>query len=153
MGPNHQKSGLWTAGRLANLKLPPMTERADRSRRFRAFPGQLDAELQLRGHSSQGDDFVRILTKLASDVERFDSMVVHHREVLVQITEAISASDDDELNRRSERISIEAAEMVTSARQALEQLRRLGEATRPPALTVRNRARGMAEGRRRLSGG
>jgi hypothetical protein len=150
MGTNHEKSGLSPASEQANLKLPHM-DRGDRDRRFRTFSGQLDnlgPELQLRGHASQGDDFVRILTKLTSDVERFDSMVVHHREVLEQLAEAISARDDDELSRRSERITIEAADMVATARQALEELRRLGEATKPPALTVRNRARGMAKDRR-----
>jgi hypothetical protein len=133
-----------------------MTEKAESGRRHRPFPGDLDKfgqELQVaraRASEDAGSDLVRILTKLTSDVERFDSMVVLHRKVLEQRSGPVGAFDDDELNRRSQRISLEAADMVTSARQALEQLRRLGEPTKP--LTVpsshRNRASGLAKDRR-----
>jgi hypothetical protein len=96
-----------------------------------------------------GDDLEQILAKLTSDVERFDSMVVLHRKVLEERAGAGSTRDDAELSRRSERISLEAAHMVTYARQALEQLRRLGEPARPLSLngSHRNRARGLTRDR------
>jgi hypothetical protein len=133
-----------------------MRETADRGRRDWAFSGGLDNlgdQLQLRTrHASQdaGSDLVRILTELTSVVERFDSMVVLQREVLERRAGTIGAGDDAELNRRLERISLEAEEMVTCARGALEQLRRLGEQTEPltrPA-SHRNLGRGLARDRR-----
>jgi hypothetical protein len=66
-----------------------------------------------------GDDLVRILMKLTSDVERFDSMVVHQRKM---------ARDSEQSSlRAAERLNLEAAEMVACARDALAQLRRVSE--------------------------
>ena len=73
-----------------------------------------------------GDDLVRILMKLTSDVERFDSMVVLQRKML-QESSAQADSDDERLSRQSERLRLEAAEIVADAHQALDQLRRLSQ--------------------------
>src|SRR6266851_2273078 len=62
-----------------------------------------------------GDDLVRILMKLTSDVERFDSMVVHQRK-MARHSEQLSL-------QAAERLNLEAAEMVACARDALAQLR------------------------------
>ncbi len=133
-----------------------MTGKAADSRRCRPFLDELDylgQDLQLaRGWhvlEDADDDLVRILMKLTSDVERFDSMVMLQRKMLEQRAAHIGAFDDDQLNRQSERISLEAAEMVTCARQALKQLRRLAEPTKPLPLHTfsRDRARGLAKDR------
>jgi hypothetical protein len=135
-----------------------MRENADRGRRDWAFSRGLDNlgdQLQLRTrYASQdaGSDLVQILTELTSVVERFDSMVMLQREVLERRTGTIGGGDDAELNRRLERISLEAEEMVTCARGALEQLRWLGEQTKPltrPA-SHRNLGRGLARDRRQV---
>lgn len=110
-----------------------MTKKADQSRLHRPYPEELDSlgqDLQVAKsrHVDQrsGDDLARILAKLISDVERFDSMVVIQRKKIEQRASPLGAVDDDQLGRQSERMSLEAAEMVTCARHALEQLRRLG---------------------------
>jgi len=77
--------------------------------------------------SSAGDDFVRILMTLTSDVEWFDSLVVLQRTTLQEASASPDAVDHDRLSRHSERLSLEAAEMVAHARHALDQLRRLSE--------------------------
>jgi hypothetical protein len=66
-----------------------------------------------------GDELVRILMKLTSDVERFDSMVVHQRKI-ARRSEKLSLEV-------AERLSLEAAEMVVCAREALAQLRGVSE--------------------------
>jgi hypothetical protein len=71
------------------------------------------------------DDMVRILSKLIKDVERFDATVVLQRTLLEQGGAPAGMVDDEQLNSELERLNLEAAEMVTSVRQALEQLRRL----------------------------
>jgi hypothetical protein len=65
--------------------------------------------------------------QLTSDVERFDSLVVLQRKLLQDRATQSDAVDDDQLSKHSERLSIEAAEIVASARQALQQLRQLRE--------------------------
>jgi len=77
--------------------------------------------------SSAGDDFVRILMTLTSDVEWFDSLVVLQRTTLQEAGASPDAVDHDRLSRHSERLSLEAAEMVAHAHHALDQLRRLSE--------------------------
>lgn len=79
-----------------------------------------------------GQDPVRILIKLVSDVERFDALVGAQGRVLQQRPAIADALDDESLNRHLERLSVEAAEMVTCAHGALKQLRLL--ATTPPSL-------------------
>ena len=66
--------------------------------------------------SSAGDDFVRILMTLTSDVEWFDSLVVLQRTTLQDAGASPDAVDHDRLSRHSERLSLEAAEMVAHAR-------------------------------------
>jgi hypothetical protein len=73
------------------------------------------------------DEIVRTLMQLTSDVERFDSLVVLQRKLLQDRATQSAAVDDDQLSKHSERLSIEAAEIVASARQALHQLRQLRE--------------------------
>jgi hypothetical protein len=75
-----------------------------------------------------GGDLVLILMKLTTDVERFDSMVAHQRELLQQG----DAYDNDRLDVQWERLRFEAAELVSCARQALERLERLSELASPP---------------------
>jgi hypothetical protein len=122
-----------------------MSERADRNRHDWAFSNGSDNVRARPVSDDARSDLVRILIKLTSEVQRFDSMVVLHREVLERRPRTIGAGDDAELNRRLQRISLEAAEMVTCARGALEQLRRLGEPTTPLARQAshRNGARGL----------
>jgi hypothetical protein len=73
------------------------------------------------------DEIVRTLMQLTSDVERFDSLVVLQRKLLQDRATQSDPVDDDQLSKHSERLSIEAAEIVASARQALHQLRQLRE--------------------------
>lgn len=77
------------------------------------------------------DDLVRILGTLVCDLERFDSMVMHEREMFEQCRTRAGATEDDPLNRLSRRISLGAAEMMSCARHAQEELRRLAEPTTP----------------------
>jgi len=77
------------------------------------------------------DDLVRILATLVSDLERFDSMVTHERDIFEERSARPGATEDDRLNRLSTRISLGAAEMISCARHAQEELRRLAEPTSP----------------------
>jgi hypothetical protein len=93
-----------------------------------AFSGRLDdfgQQLQMRRvpEADESTDLVRILTELTQAAEGFDSMVGIYRKALEQQARPI----DD----WSEQITLRAADMATFARQALEQLRRLGEPTTP----------------------
>jgi hypothetical protein len=78
-----------------------------------------------------GDDLVRIVTKLTSDLERFDALLILHRKMLEQRSAGQSGLGDTQLTRQSERLSQEAANMVVSIQQALEQLRELSQASKP----------------------
>jgi hypothetical protein len=95
-------------------------------------PGQ-DLELTRSRHGLRdaGEDLARILIKLTREVERFDSMVALQRNLLEQDGVDTRASDKDRLDGQWERLSLEAAEMVTCSRQALERLRRLSEVAGP----------------------
>jgi phage shock protein A len=79
-------------------------------------------------------DLVRILAKLTEEVERFDTTVLSHRKTLERIAGHLNDLDHDQVNRQAERISVEAAQMVAHARQALDQLHRLAEPSEPFAL-------------------
>ncbi len=68
---------------------------------------------------------VRIVVKLAADVERFDSVLLEHRQLLDQTVTPLKDPWND-AGRRSEFMSAQAGEMVVSARQALDKLRHLG---------------------------
>ncbi len=78
-----------------------------------------------------GDDLVRIVTKLTTDLERFDALLVLHRKMLEHRGAGQTGRPDRQLTRQSERLSKEAAEMAVSVRQALEQLRELAQVTTP----------------------
>lgn len=90
-----------------------------------------------------GDDLIRILTKLTRDVERFDSVVLRQRRMLEHLAGHLGDLDTDQLHLHSERISLEAEEMVACARQALERLNRLAE----PSAPVRRNGSGRAHRR------
>lgn len=109
------------------------------------------AESHSLGPGVAGDDLVRILTKLTHDVERFDSVVLRQREMLEHLAGHLNDLDPGLLHQHSERISLEAAEMVACARQALEQLSQLAEpaASRSRQDTARGRSRRMSRDRRR----
>ena len=97
-----------------------MTSRAVGDRRYR--PDQA------------GDDLVRILTNLTRDVERFDSVILRQRRLLEDLAGHVNDLDTNELQIHSERIRLEAAEMVACAREALDRLSRLAESTAPHRL-------------------
>jgi|HubBroStandDraft_6_1064221.scaffolds.fasta_scaffold312753_2 phage shock protein A len=92
-----------------------------------------------------GHDLVRILTKLTRDVERFDSVVLRQRRLLEHLAGHVSDLDTSQLHLHSERISLEAAEMVACARQALEQLSVLAEPTPSFSLSEALRVRPRRE--------
>ena len=101
-----------------------MTEKVDS--RHRPALASVEHSRFTQSIEDAGDDLVRILMKLTSDVERFDSMVVLQRKML-QERSAQAHSDDERLSRQSERLRLEAAEIVADAHQALDQLRRLSQ--------------------------
>lgn len=103
-----------------------MTEKVG-SRRLRPVLDTQELARSARTAGHPGEDLVGILMKLTSDVERFDSMVVLQRKMLEERAAHSDALDDDGLARQSERLQLEAAEIVADARQALDQLRRLSE--------------------------
>jgi hypothetical protein len=95
-------------------------------------------------------DLVRILARLTDEVERFDSVVLSHRKMLEHLARHPGDLDNGQFNRQAERISVEAAQMVASARQALAQLNRLAEPAEPIAFQAvqRSRPRGVPKHRR-----
>ena len=86
-----------------------------------------------------GSDLVRILTRLTDDVQRFDSIVLGQREMLEHLAGHLDDLDSAQFNRQAELISADAAEVVACARQALEELSRLGEPVEPRALQTAHR--------------
>jgi hypothetical protein len=76
-------------------------------------------------------DLARILINLTKDVERFDSLIAVQRKLLEQDGVDGPAFGNDKLDAQWERLSLEVAEMVSCARQALERLRQLWEVTAP----------------------
>lgn len=114
------------------------TEKAN-VERLRPFPsnwGGLEANqgatTWLHDGEDSGQDLVRILVKLVSDVERFDALVGAQGRVLQQRPAIADSLDDASLNRDLGRLSLEAAEMVTSARRALKQLSQLATTRSSP---------------------
>ena len=108
------------------------------TRRRRPLPDDRDnLRLQVardwRLHQDVGDDLARILANLTRDVERFDSMVVLQRKLLEQLECDPGLLDHAQLDREAETMRLEAAEMASRARQALEQLSRLAEPKQGPA--------------------
>ena len=94
-----------------------------------------------------GTDLVRIVTRLTEEVQRFDSMVLRQRKLVEHLAGHLNDLESDQLNRQSERISAEAAEVAACARQALDELSRIGE---PRALQTAHggRPRGLPRHRR-----
>lgn len=99
------------------------------------------AYVPIRRHENAADDLVRILSKLTIDVERFDSVVLRQRKMIEHVAGHLGELDHDLLHRHSERISLEAAEMVACARQALEELNRLAAPTSSPVPPPSHRSR------------
>ncbi len=97
-----------------------------------------------------GADLVRIVTRLTDEVQRFDSMVLRQRKLLEHLAGHLNDLDDDQLNRQAERISVEAAQVVACARQALDELSRIAEPGEPRALQSAHggRPRGLSKHRR-----
>ena len=69
-----------------------------------------------------GGELVRIVSRLTHDIERFDSMIRDQRHLLQQYGGELGAFDDKLIRRQSRRISARAAEIVTRAHGALEEL-------------------------------
>lgn len=74
---------------------------------------------------SEGDEAVRILTELAGDFERFDSLIHEQRCILEQRAGRLRRSGD--IDRESERFRRAATEMAMRTQKALEQLSRLAK--------------------------
>jgi hypothetical protein len=87
-----------------------------------------DNQVQLRLGES-GDKAVRILTELTSEFERFDSMIDDQRSVLEH--PARRSRRVESIDREFLRFRLEAAEMATRTRKALDQLRQLAEPAKP----------------------
>ena len=128
-----------------------MTEPADRSRQHRTFSEEMEnlgRELLPRALVAPGatdNDLVRILTVLADEVERFDAMVLSQRRTLERVD-----LPNDQLDRQVQRISVGAAQVVTCARQTMDQLSRLAESVGSVAIQPghRNPTRGLPRQRR-----
>ena len=97
-----------------------------------------------------GADLVRIVTRLTDEVQHFDSMVLRQRKLLEHLAGHLNDLDDDQLNRQAERISVEAAQVVACARQALDELSQIAEPGEPRALQSAHggRPRGLPRHRR-----
>jgi hypothetical protein len=77
-------------------------------------------------------DLARILINLTTDVERFDSVIAVQRKLLEQGGVDGPSFGNDQFDAEWELLSLEAAEMVSCARRALERLRQMWEVTAPP---------------------
>jgi hypothetical protein len=76
-------------------------------------------------------DIVRIVSQLAQDIERFDSMIRDQRHLLQQHRANVGRPDDRDLRRQTRRITIQAAEIATRTQGALDELRGLSESSQP----------------------
>jgi hypothetical protein len=72
-------------------------------------------------------ELVKVLIKLTADVERFDELIDCQRTTIEGRSAGGHESQDEELVWRLQSLGFEAREVVRSARQALEQLRRLSQ--------------------------
>jgi hypothetical protein len=68
-------------------------------------------------------ELVRIVSQLAQDIERFDSMIRDQRHLLQQHGANLGRPDERVLRLQSKRISVQAAEIATRTQGALEELR------------------------------
>jgi hypothetical protein len=68
-------------------------------------------------------ELVRIVSQLAREIERFDSMIRDQRHLLQQHGANLGRPDERVLRLQSKRISVQAAEIATRTQGALEELR------------------------------
>lgn len=122
-----------------------MTEKAADSRRKQDLESTRDRDL-----THPDDDLVRVLVRLTDDVERFDSMLLLQRRIIEDRARRRGDMDDEQLGREAEAIGVEAAGLVVRAREALDELRRLGEEIGLPARDAvdRNRPQVLARNER-----
>jgi hypothetical protein len=76
-------------------------------------------------------ELVRIVSQLAQDIERFDSMIREQRHLLQQHRANVGRPDDRVLRRQTRRISAHADEIASRTQGALEELRSLSESSQP----------------------
>lgn len=107
----------WLSGRESQAKSAPAGGTGDEG----GVPNQFASH-------GPGDELVRNLYQLTRNVARFDSMIRNQRHLLLRRVADPDAIDDRLIRRQSRRISSEAAEIVTQADGALEELRRLSRA-------------------------
>jgi hypothetical protein len=121
-----------------------VTERAPADRRNQDLKSTLGSN-----PTHPGDDLVRVLVKLTDEVERFDSMILLQRRIIEDRARHLNDVDDEEVSREAQAIKLEADELVVRARQALDELRRMGDPTRPaaPDSTVPDRSPALARNR------
>lgn len=74
-----------------------------------------------------GEDVVRILSKLTDDLERFDLIVLRQRHMIERGVRRLGEPDGEQVRRGTEEIGAEAVHLAARARQALDELRLLGE--------------------------
>jgi hypothetical protein len=99
-----------------------------------------------------GGDLARIVSQLTHDVERFDSMIRNQRHLLQHHDADLGAFDDRLIRRQSRRISAVAAEIVTRARGALEELRGLSNIGELVSLETLERHHGNGRAKDRPAG-
>ena len=92
------------------------------------------------------NNLVFIVSQLARDIEQFESIVGNTRQLLEQNASPTDAIADNEIQYQSTRLSVGAAEVVTGARAALDELQRLARATDPAQLETFERHYERASG-------
>lgn len=92
-----------------------------------------------------GDDVVRMLSKLTDDLERFDAIILRQRNMIEHGVRVLGAADDEQVRSGTAAIGAEAAHLAARARQALDELRNLGEGGGRPTLRARDRKAGRPE--------
>ena len=90
------------------------------------------------------DNLVYIVSRLTQDIEQFESIVGNTRQLLEQNASQADAFADNEIQYQSTRLSVGAAEVVTGARAALDELQRLARTTEPAQLETFERHYGRA---------
>lgn len=76
-------------------------------------------------------DLVRIVSRLTQDIERFDSMVSYHRNLIQQQGADLAGFNDKPLRRQTQLISARAAEIAIRAQSALDELHALSVTAEP----------------------
>lgn len=126
-----------------------------------ALLGGVDEMRELKAAQKTVDqtraDLARILINLTADVEKFDSLIRDQRRLLEQGGLEGPAFGNDQVDAEWEQLSLEADELVSCARQTLDRLRQMWDATAPlPKRSLQGGASGLARDRqagpRRLGG-